>query len=455
MAVDRSRLPEPGPDAPFTPPAVVRHRLANGLEVRTVEHRSVPMVSFALQAPHGGSAADPAGHEGLASLTADMIDEGTGERTAIDVADALARIGASYSGRAGHDSAVFALSTLTRFADRGAGLLADLVLRPSLRAVDLVRVRAQRLDRLRQMRDIPQATAEREFLRLLYGAHPYGHQAIGTVASIETLTDERVAAFHASAYRPAGACLVVAGDLTHDELRAVAERAFGDWSAPSPDPGPTAIDAPPRPPGERLVVVPRPGAAQSEVWVGLLTTRRATPDYPALLVMNAILGGEFVSRLNTKLREQKAVTYVARTGFDWRAGLSPFLFQTRVETRATAEAAADAREEMAAIGGERPPTPDELSMAIAALTRGFPRNFETVEQVARSVARLALYGLPDDYFERFVPAVRGVTGDDVVRVAAEYLRADDLVTLIVGDDDQVGDSLAALGLGAPVLRPVA
>jgi predicted Zn-dependent peptidase len=462
MAVDRSVLPVPGPDAPFAPPTVVRHRLANGLEVRTVEHRSVPLVSLVLQVPRGGSGADPSGREGLASLAADMVDEGTGDRSALDVADALARIGASYSGRAGHDSAVFALSTLARFADRGAALLADLVLRPSLRTADLDRVRAQRLDRLRQMRDIPQAAAEREFLRLLYGAHPYGHQAIGNAASLAAITGDDLAGFHASAYRPSGACLVVAGAFSHDELLAVAERAFGGWDAPSPDAaaldagpldaGPPAIDQPPQPAGERLVVVPRPGAAQSEVWVGLLTARRSTPDYPALLVMNAILGGEFVSRLNTKLREEKAVTYVARTGFDWRAGLSPFLFQTRVETRATAEAAADAREEMAAIGSTRPPTGDELSMAIAALTRGFPRNFETVEQVARSVGRLALYGLPEDYFDRFVPAVRAVTSDDVVRVASQYLDADRLVTLVVGDHDQVGESLAALGLGEPVIR---
>ena len=454
MGVDRSRLPAMGPDPPFRLPAVVRHRLANGLEVCTVEHHTVPLVSVVLHLPRGGSGSDPEGREGLAALTADMIDEGTGDLDAIDVSDALARIGASYTGRAGSDSAVFAVSTLVRYADRGADLLADLVVRPSLRDDDVERVRQQRLDRLRQLHDVPHAAAEREFLRVLYGAHPYGHPAIGRPGALRAVTGDDIAGFHESAYRPAGATLIVAGALAHEGLARVAERAFGAWTSPASEPQPVATDREVVSPRfGRLVVVPRAGAQQSELWVGLLTAPRATPDYPALLVMNAILGGEFVSRLNTKLREEKGVTYVARTGFDWRVGLSPFLLQTRVETRATAEAIADAHDEMDGIRGRQPPTPDEMTMAVAALTRGFPRNFETVEQVARSVGRLALYGLSDTYFEEFVPDVRAVTREDVTRVAERYLDPVRLSTLVVGDHDAIAASLASLGLGEPLLRP--
>ena len=454
MGVDRSALPPMGPDPPFRLPAVVRHHLANGLEVRTVEHQTVPLVSIVLHVPRGGSGSDPDGREGLAALTADMIDEGTGDLDAIDVSDALARIGASYTGRAGSDSAVFALSTLARHADRGAGLLADLVVRPSLREDDAERVRQQRLDLLRQLHDVPYAAAEREFLRVLYGAHPYGHPAIGRAGALRATTGDDIAEFHSSAYRPEGATLIVAGALAHEALARVAEHAFGEWTSPASQPRPVATDREVvQPRNGRLIVVPRAGAQQSELWVGVLTAPRATPDYPALLVMNAILGGEFVSRLNTKLREEKGITYVARTGFDWRAGLSPFLLQTRVETPATAEAIADARDEMGAIRARRPPLPDEMSVAVAALTRGFPRNFETVEQVARSVGRLAVYGLPDTYFEEFVPAVRAVTREDVTRVAEQYLDPVRLSTLVVGDHAAIAASLAGLGLGEPVLRP--
>jgi zinc protease len=454
VGADRSRLPVPGPDPAFTLPTVVTHRLASGLEVRTVEHHTVPLVSFVLQVPGGGSSVDPEGREGLAAFVADMIDEGTADLSAIGVSEALARIGASYSGRAGSDAAAFSLSTLSRFADRGAALLADLVITPSLRSDDVGRVRKQRLDRLHQLRDVPHAAAEREFLSMLYGSHPYGHPAIGRSTALEALTHDDVVRFHASAYRPEGATLIVAGALSHDELARVAERAFGDWDSSSSEPAwvPERLDSTGHS-DARLVVIPRAGAAQSELWIGLLTARRSTPDYPALLTMNAILGGEFVSRLNTKLREEKAVTYVARSGFDWRIGVSPFLFQTRVETAATAEAIADAHDEMAAIGSTWPATSDEMEMAVASLTRGFPRNFETVEQVARSVGRLTLYGLPDSYFEDFVPSIRAVTRDDVTRVAAQYLDTTRLSTLVVGDHGVVATSLAGLGLGEPVLRP--
>jgi zinc protease len=444
----------PGPDPAFRLPAVVKRRLANGLEVRTVEHETVPLVSFVLHVHEAGSGSDPTGREGLAALAADMVDEGTGALSAIDVSDALERIGASYSGRAVADAAVFALSTLARFADRGAALLADLVMRPSLREDDTARVRQQRLDRLRQLRDVPHAVAEREFLRVLYGVHPYGHPVIGWPGSLETLTRDDVVAFHAAAYRPARATLVVAGALTHDELAQVAERAFGGWPSATSEPGVVVGDRERKPdPSSRLIVVPRPGAQQSELWVGLLATRRATLDYPALLVMNAILGGEFVSRLNTKLREEKAITYVARTGFDWRVGPSPFLLQTRVETSATVEAIADALDEMDAIRGRRPPTSDEMDMARSALTHGFPRNFETVEQVAHAVGRLALYDLSDRYFEEFVTGVLAVTREEVMSVAKRYLNPERISTLVVGDHDAIAGSLDGLGLGEPVLRP--
>src|SRR6266545_7138468 len=177
MAVDRSRLPAPGPDPRFHFPRIVRHTLRNGLKVRTIEHPGVPVATFVMQL-NGGLGADPTGREGLASITADMVDEGTGSLSAIDVSEALARIGAEYDIDVGADATVFTLSTLARFAERGASVLADLLTRPSLRGEDFDRVRQLRLDRLRQLKDLPPAVAERALLRLLYGEHPYGHLSI-------------------------------------------------------------------------------------------------------------------------------------------------------------------------------------------------------------------------------------------------------------------------------------
>jgi len=189
LPVDRSAAPPLGPVPAFTFPGIERHVLPNGLKVRTVEHTSAPVLTLVVQV-EGGSGADPAPQEGLASLVADLVDEGTGSLSAIEVSDALARIGGDYDVDTGPDAITFSLTTLARFADRGAGLMAGLLTRPSLRESDFTRIRQLRIDRLRQIKDIASAVAERAFLRLLYGRHPYGHAPLGNEEALRALTLE-------------------------------------------------------------------------------------------------------------------------------------------------------------------------------------------------------------------------------------------------------------------------
>ena len=447
---DRSRLPDLGSDPWFTFPRIERHVLPNGLQVRTIEHHTVPVVTMVLDVD-GGLLADPRGREGLAAMTADMVDEGVGELSTIDLSDAMARIGADYSADVGPDSTRFSLTTLSKFADRGASLLADILTRPSLRQSDFDRVRQLRLDRILQLKDSPGAVAERAFLRLMYGDHPYGHLSIGTGPALGALTLEEVVAFHAATFQPSRSTLILAGPLSHDALLGLAREAFSGWvgSSSAPAPGPVAI----RQQAARLAIVPRPGAAQSQLRIGHLSTTRNTPDYQALVVMNAVLGGQFVSRINLKLREEKGYTYGARTGFDWRRGISPFSLETSVHTASTADAIADCLAEFGEISGSRPPSDQEMVMAKASLTRGYPRGFETAQQVARSVSQLALYNLPDSYFEDFIPRVNAVEQSDVVDVAARHVDPARTVTLIVGDYQAIEASLPSLGLGDPQLLP--
>jgi len=453
--VDRSRLPAAGPDPAFRFPEIAHHTLANGLKVRTVEHPGVPVLTFVMQID-GGLGADPTPREGLAALTADMLDEGTGSLSAIDVSDALARIGGEYDVEVGADATIFTLTTLTRFAGRGAKLLSEMLTAPSMRDADFERVRQLRLDRLRQLKDLPPAVAERAFLRLLYPSHPYGHLAIGTENALRTMTREEVVRFHAATFLPWRATLIVVGALSHSDLVAVAEHAFGDWTGEERllDLPSTAADfVADIATSPLLAVVPREGAAQSELRLGHLSARRDTPDYPALLVMNAILGGQFVSRLNMKLREEKAFTYGVRTGFDWRRGIGPFSVQTSVHTAATAESISDALTEMSDLRGTRPATAEELSVAQTSLTRGYPRNFETAQQVARSVGQLALFDLPDSYFEEFVPKVNSVTAADVTRAAQTYLDPTRAIVLVVGDRQATEDALTRLGFAEMQVLP--
>ncbi len=452
-SVDRSRLPLPGPDPTFRIPEVRRFTLANGLRVWTVEQREVPVVSYLLLLASGASA-DPENRPGLAALTADLMDEGSGDRSAIDIEDALARMGAQLETEVGSDATVLSLLTLGRFRDEALALLADVATRPRLAESDFTRLRDLRLTRLMQLRDLPPAVADRTLTRLLYPAHPYGHLPMGTAEGLREVTIEEVRAHHACAWRPSRLTLIAVGDASHDELLASADRAFGGWAPASINGRPSRPSLGPedRPPavGPLVAIVDRPGAAQSEVRIGQVALPRQTPDYHALLVLNAILGGQFVSRLNMNLREDKGYTYGARSGFEFRLAPGPFVVQVAVQTSVTADAVREALDEIEAIGGARPATPEELDLARSALTRGYPRNFETAGQVARSLAQLALYGLPEDTFEQFVPGVAEV-GIAEVTAGARRLDRSRMVVAIVGDRDRVSEGLAGLGLGDPTI----
>ena len=450
--VDRTRLPDLGQESQFTFPVIQSHCLSNGLNLRTVEHRSVPVITFHLQV-WAGLGFDPSGLAGLAGITADMLDEGTGKLSALKISEALADIGAEFNIDVGPDVTNVSLTTLTRFSDEGATLLADLVTSPSLRDEDFKRVRQLRLDRLRQLNDVPPAVAERVFLRLLYQDHPYGHLAIGSEQTLRAMQLEDVQQFHLQTYRPENSTLIVVGAESNSTLLAIAERTFGQWQQRNP----SSIKRR-RPPDShnltstvRLAVVPRDQAPQSHVRIGQLSAKRNSPDYPAIVVMNRILGGDFVSRINLNLREDKGYTYGARTGFDWRCGPAPFSLEVAVDSRVTVDAIQESIFELSAIRGSRPTTNKELMVAKASLTRGYPRSFETARSIVHRVAQLTQYDLPDKYFEEFVPSVSAVEIDDVTQVANTYLQPDQLITLIVGDQKLFASSVESLGLGKPVV----
>jgi predicted Zn-dependent peptidase len=451
--VDRSALPLLGPNLPFRFPAIHRRVLSNGLDVRAIAHHNVPVVSVALLVP-GGTAADPPERPGLAAFTSDLLDEGSGGRSALEVSDLLARYGADFDVDVGPDAVVVALTTLTRFLRPALELLAEMATAPNLAAPDIDRVRKLRLERLRQLRDHAPAVAERAFMRVLYREHPYGHLGLGTETALEATTAAQIRTFHAGAFVPSGATLVIAGDADVNDLFTAVHEAFGGWETPADAPvinRLAGLVAPPLVPTHRLAVVPRAGAAQSELRIGHVCASRDTPDYHALVLLNMILGGQFVSRVNMNLRQEKGYTYGVRTGFDLRRGLGPFVLQTSVGTEVTAAAIREALRELDEIRGPRPASDDELALARASVTRGYPRGFETAQQVARGVTSLALHGLPDTYFEEFVPRIEAITRDDIVRVAAQYLDPARMVTLAVGDHDRIGASLTALNLGEPVV----
>jgi zinc protease len=448
-AIDRSRLPVPVADRPFRFPRIVKRSLANGLELRAVTHNSVPVAAMVLLVP-GGSSVDPADAHGLVSITAGLLDEGSRGQSALEIADRVARIGGDLDFEVGMDAVIVGMTTIDRFLEPALALVHEIVTEPNLANDDFNRIRNLRLERLRQMKDHAGAMADRAFARVIYGAHPYGHLSLGSEAALNALTVEHTRTMHAAMFSPAGATLVVVGDRPEEELLDVAAAIFEPWR---PVAAAVAIDRdaalapPPARPEVRLATVSRPGAAQSELRIGHACAPRSTPDYHVLLLLNTILGGDFVSRLNLNLREQKGFTYGVRTGFNLRRGIGPFVMQTSVGTDVTAAALEEAWREIRDIAATRPATEQEVAQAFASVSKGYPRGFETAGQVARSVAQLALHGLPDSYFEEFVPRLSQVTAADVTRAARRYLDPEKMTTVIVGDLDKIAGSLPALGLG--------
>ena len=458
--VDRSRLPHPGPDPAFSFPVSDRQRLPNGLSVATVRRAGLPMVSLALVLP-AGSAEDPASRHGLASLTADMLDEGSGDRSAIQMQEALARIGADLDTETGPDSVVLSLSLLDRFVPKGLELLADIAVRPRLGAPDFERVRMLRTNRIRQLRDLPGLNAEVAFARALYGAHPYGHLPIGSSASLAAMTDGDVVGFHRRQYDPARATLVAVGAIDGAAFARQVEDAFGSWQrgpqllAPSTGTPGSADRRPDGPmPAPRLLIVDRPGAPQTELRVGHVGVPRKTPDFHAIVLLNAVLGGHFSSRLNLNLRERKGYTYGVRSVVDFRKMAGPLSVQTSVQTDATADAVAEILAELRGLASSRPAEEEERSLSVATLTKGYPRNFETAGQVARGLAQLAVYELPDDTFDVFAPRIRALTTADVTSAAKRYLHPDRAVVVAVGDSSRIRSALEAVGLGEATITTV-
>jgi zinc protease len=445
-----AKLPAGGPDPKFTLPQIQRRKLSNGLDVMIVEHHELPVVTMNL-VMRAGASADPADRPGLAVVVADLMDEGTQSRNALELSDRIASIGANLNSSADWDANRLTLQTLTRHLDEALGIYADVLTHPAFRDADLNRVRQSRLQGLVQSRDNASTIASQVYASLLYGAaHPYGHPQQGNEASIRAITSQDLSRYYSTYYRPNNATLIVVGDVKPDEITRKLEGALKGWEPGTVPPIDLSANAVTRD-KTTIYLVDRPGAAQSVINIGLIGAPRSTPDYFTRLVLNQILGGAFVSRVNLNLREAKGYTYGARTTFDYRRGAGPFTASAGVQTAVTKESVAEFLKELRGIRGDIPITPKELDQAKESIIRGFPRTFETPAQIATRLTDVALNGLSDSYFNSYIASIQAVTAADVNKVAREAIDPSKLAILVVGDRSVIEPGLRSLeGIGASV-----
>lgn len=444
QVANRTQPPALGPPAELVLPQAEEHRLANGLRVWLVESSEVPLVQLNLVV-HAGSGSDPSGEFGIASLTAAMLDEGAGERTALEIADAVEFLGAELATLSSFDAAAVHLNVPSRALAEALPIMVDVVVRPTFPAEELERLRQERLTALLQARDDPAAVATPAFARAVFGdAHRYGTNAIGTQATLEAFGTEQLRAFHGAMYRPSNATLIVVGDIATAGGLPLLERAFAAWpAAPAPAKRPPATAQNSR--GVQVVIVDMPGAEQSQIRVGSVGVARSTSDYAALQVLNTVLGGSFTSRLNQNLREEHGYAYGASSRFDMRLAPGPFAAAAGVQTDKTAESLTEFFNELAAI--REPLGDDELTKAKNYLTLRFPGDFETIGDLAAQLEELAVYDLPLSYYDDYTARINAVTAAAVRRAAEQHIPLDDLTVVIAGDNMTIGPAVRALELG--------
>jgi len=445
--IDRTAMPAGGPDPRFTPPTVQRGTLANGLEVLVVEDHDLPLVQAQLVVK-SGFAADPGDLPGVASLTAELLDEGTKTRNALQLAAEQKRIGAQLGTGSSFDGSLVNLNVLTSHLPDGMALFADVVRNPTFPTEELERQRRIYIGRIAQESKNPQVAGLKTFLHQLYGeGHPYSQPftGTGTPESIQRIARDDLVAYYNRNYRPNNAALIMVGDITLDEAMRHAERHFGSWprgdvaSVSVPDPRPIT--------GTTVYLVDKPGAAQSVIMVGTLGLRRSAGDYRAFEIMNNAFGGKFSSRINLNLREDKGYSYGARSVFLATRGVGPFVVLAPVQTQSTKESIVEILNEYRAIVGPRPVSAQEVAEAQGNIIKGYPRQFQSVGGVAGQLAEIVQYGLPLDEWARSMQELATITPDQATKAARDHFDPDALIIVVVGDKAVVEPGIRELGLG--------
>lgn len=442
-----TQRPLPDPPRPYRFPPFQRGRLANGVQILVAQVRRTPLVTLRIVLD-AGAARDPLEEAGLASLTAQAVAEGTVRLDGALLAREFERLGGTLSTHISWDSAGVQTTVLRERSAAAMALLAEVVREPAFPEREVLRLRDERLAELLELRTEPRGLADQRFAEFLYHVRSrYSLPQGGNEHTVQALSRAACARFHSQHYVPASTTLVAAGDIELGEVIDVAERHLGDWQGLPPQVAELVVEPARR---ERAVaVIDRPEAPQTEIRAGHIGLPRRHPDYFKVVVLNAILGGLFNSRLNLNLREEHGYTYGASSSFEWRRGAGPFTVSAAVATEVTLPAIGEILHELERIRSD-PPEPHELTLATSFLQGVFPLRFETTEAIASALASLVIFGLPEDYYDRYRDLVGEVTAADVYEAARRHIRPDELQFVLVGDYDRIGSSLQDARLGSVV-----
>jgi len=432
----RSQAPAPLPPRPISIPTPRETTLPNGLSLVVVEDKRLPLISYRLAFRVGG-AFDPPDLPGLTDLLAGLLPEGTESKTSKEIADEVARMGASLSAGATSDYTIVAASTLSQFNDRVLALLAEVILEPSFPENEVALAKQNTKESLRQQRAQPSFLASEMVARVMFGDHPYSVVA-PTPESIDRSSRDEFVRFHRQNLVPNNAVLIVVGDVRYDEIVKQVESLFSTWNR-----GEEMVANFPAPPvrtSRKAYLVDRPGSAQSNIVIANSGILRTSPDYFPIMLMHTVLGANASSRLFMNLREDKGYTYGAYSTLDARRTAGTFRVTAEVRTPVTGDSLKEFFYELNRIRSE-PVSQKEIADAKSYLTGVFPIRLETQEGLTDQLVQIKMLGLPNDYLEAYRDRVQAVTVDEIQRVAREYVKPDEAALIVVGDGALVLDQI--------------
>ncbi len=441
--------PQPGPAREYHFPKFEARLLDNGMRVIVAPVRKLPIVTL-LAVIDATAVSDPQGKEGLAELTAQVMREGTAELNGAELTLEFEKLGTSLEAGADWDSTVASMTVLRGKLDKAFSLFSQVLTTPAFRNEDVERLRAERLAERLQIIDEPRGLADESFSRFLYEeGSRYAEPMSGSSRSVSAITREDVTSFYESNYSPSATTLIMVGDLTIDEGEALARDAFGSWQRSSIAKVVKADSAARTSRASQIVT--KSDAAQSELRVGHVGVPRVHEDYFPIVVMNAVLGGLFSSRINLNLREAHGYTYGASSYYDWRRQSGPFVISTAVQSEVTGEAISEILKEIDRMRSEEIGQ-DELTLATSYLEGVFPIRYETTAAIAAALANMVTFKLPENYYDTYRTNIASVTTGDVLRAAGEYVNPDRLQVVVVGDANLLTSPMEALQIGPLTVR---
>lgn len=445
----RDNPPRPLPARPVTFPSYEIRKLSNGMQVVLVSQNEQPAISVRMII-RAGAAHDPKGKNGLAMMTATLLDQGAGSRSAEEIAEEIDFIGGALGTGAGTDLSFINAVVMKDGYNIALGLMSDVAMRPTFTQPEIERQRSQAMSALKVSADDPEAVADRVIDRLIYGFHPYGIPGSGTAESLASLTRQDFVDFHKRYFVPNNALVAVVGDIDPNEAMAGLEKYFGSWKA-GEIPATTVTDPPDA--TRRVIVIDKKDAVQTEIRVGHIAIPRKHNDFEAIDQAVKILGGEGANRLQQVLRSQKQLTYGASADLDTFKWSGAVIAETDTQTSNTAEALRVVIDEFTRLQRERVGD-GELEGAQDYMVGHFPLTIEVPDQIATQVLNQLFYELPVEDLPRYRERILKVTPDEIQRVARWFIRPSQLSIVLVGDADKFVKDLKGIGINSFELIPI-